>query len=127
MLDKLTEIHLSRLEPLLEAVGPYTQVIIFSDDLGTQNNSFISPKMYRELFFPRHKEIFEFVKKKSNLRTFMHSCGAISNLMPDLIEAGLDIINPVQTKAAGMAPEKLKREFGKDMVFWGGGVDTQFT
>jgi len=127
MFDKLTEIHLSRLEPLLEAVGPYTQVIIFSDDLGTQNNSFISPKMYRELFFPRHKEIFEFVKKKSNLRTFMHSCGAISNLMPDLIEAGLDIINPVQTKAAGMAPEKLKREFGKDIVFWGGGVDTQFT
>jgi uroporphyrinogen decarboxylase len=127
MLDKLTEIHLERLEPFIEAVDPYAQVIIFGDDLGTQNNSMISPDMYREIFFPRHKEIFEFVKKNSNMRTFLHCCGAIYDLIPDLIEAGLDIINPVQINAAGMEPEKLKREFGKDLVFWGGGVDTQHT
>jgi uroporphyrinogen decarboxylase len=64
MLDKLTEIHLERLEPFIEAVDPYAQVIIFGDDLGTQNNSMISPDMYREIFFPRHKEVFEFVKRK---------------------------------------------------------------
>ncbi len=127
MLDKLTEIHLARLEPLIEAVAPYAQVIIFGDDLGAQNNSLISPSMYRDIFFPRHKEIFEFVKKKSDMRTFLHSCGAISTLMPDLIETGLDIINPVQVNATGMEPEKLKKEFGKDLVFWGGGVDTQHT
>jgi uroporphyrinogen decarboxylase len=127
MLDKLTEIHLEKLEPFIEAVDPYAQVIIFGDDLGTQNNSMISPDMYREMFFPRHKEIFGFVKKKSSMRTFLHCCGAIYALMPDLIEAGLDIINPVQINAAGMEPDKLKREFGKDLVFWGGGVDTQRT
>jgi uroporphyrinogen decarboxylase len=127
LLDKLTEIHLERLEPFIDAVSPYAQVIIFGDDLGMQNNSLISPAMYRELFFPRHKEIFKYVKNKSNLHTFLHSCGAISNLMPDLIEAGLDIINPVQINATGMESEKLKREFGKDLVFWGGGVDTQHT
>jgi uroporphyrinogen decarboxylase len=125
MLDKLTEIHLERLEPLIEAVSPYAQVIIFGDDLGSQTNSLISPAMYREFFLPRHKEIFEYVKKKSDIKTFLHSCGAISNLIPDLIEAGLDILNPVQINATGMEPEKLKREFGKDLVFWGGGVDTQ--
>ena len=81
----------------------------------------------REIFFPRHKEIFQLIKKKSNLRTFLHSCGAISQVIPDLIEAGLEIINPVQTHATGMEPEKLKQEFGKDLVFWGGGVDTQHT
>jgi uroporphyrinogen decarboxylase len=127
LLDKLTEIHLERLEPFIDAVSPYAQVIIFGDDLGMQNNSLISPAMYRELFFPRHKEIFKYVKNKSHLHTFLHSCGAISNLMPDLIEAGLDIINPVQINATGMESEKLKREFGKDLVFWGGGVDTQHT
>ncbi len=127
VLDKLTEIHLERLAPFIDAVSPYAQVIIFGDDLGMQNNTLVSPDMYREIFFPRHKQIFEYVKKKSNMRTFLHSCGAISELMPDLIEAGLDIINPVQINAARMEPEKLKREFGKDLVFWGGGVDTQHT
>ncbi len=127
LLDKLVEYHIERLKPLLEAVSPYAQVLIMGDDLGMQNGPQISPKMYREIFFPRHKEIFQFVKKNSNLKTFLHSCGAIALLLPDLIEAGLDIINPVQTHAKGMAPEDLKREFGKDIVFWGGGVDTQHT
>lgn len=127
LLDTLVEYHLARLEPLLEAVSPYAQVLIMSDDLGMQDRPLVSPRMYRKLFFPRHKEIFQFVKQQSNLRTFMHTCGAIAPLIPDLIEAGLDIVNPVQTHATGMEPEKLKREFGNDIVFWGGGVDTQHT
>jgi uroporphyrinogen decarboxylase len=127
MLDKLVEYHIERLTPLLEAVSPYAQVLIMGDDLGMQTGPQISPKMYREIFFPRHKEIFQFIKKNSKLKTFLHSCGAISLLLPDLIEAGLDIVNPVQTHAKGMAPEEIKKEFGKDIVFWGGGVDTQHT
>lgn len=125
MLDKLTEIHLQNLEPVLEAVSGYVQIIQMGDDLGMQSGPMISPKMYREVFFPRHKRIYQTIKDKSDLYVFLHSCGEMSEFIPDLIEAGVDIINPVQTNTAGMEPERLKRDFGKDIVFWGGGVDTQ--
>jgi len=125
MLDKLTEIHLENLEPVLEAVSPYVQIIQMGDDLGMQSGPMLSPKLYREIFFPRHKKIYQLVKEKTDMYVFLHSCGAISEFIPDLIEAGVDIINPVQITAEGMEPEKLKREFGKDIVFWGGGIDTQ--
>jgi uroporphyrinogen decarboxylase len=81
--------------------------------------------MYHEIFFPRHRKIYQTVKNNSDLYVFLHSCGEISEFLPDLIEAGVDIINPVQFNTAGMEPANLKREFGKDLVFWGGGVDTQ--
>jgi uroporphyrinogen decarboxylase len=124
-LDRLTELHIRNLEPLLDAVAPYVQIIKMGDDLGTQTGPMLSPKLYRDLFFPRHKEIFGTVKRKTDLPVLLHSCGAIADLIPDLIEAGVDIINPVQIAARGMDPEHLKREYGKDLVFWGGGVDTQ--
>lgn len=127
MLDKLVEIYLSRLDPLLKAISPYVQIIQMGDDLGTQSGPMISPKLYREIFYPRHKKIYQYVKKNSNMYVFLHSCGAVSEFIPDLIEAGVDILNPVQISAEGMQPERLKREFGKDIVFWGGGVDTQHT
>ena len=85
----------------------------------------MSPELYRKLFKPRHSALCEYVKKNSNMHTFLHSCGAIAPLIPDLIEAGFEIINPVQTNAGGMGPEFLKREFGRDLTFWGGGVDTR--
>ena len=125
MLDRLTELHLQRLEPVLEAVSGYVQIIQMGDDLGMQTGPMISPAMYREIFFPRHLKLYKTVKEKSDLYVFLHSCGEISEFIPDLIEAGVDIINPVQTNTAGMEPERLKREFGRDLVFWGGGVDTQ--
>jgi uroporphyrinogen decarboxylase len=95
------------------------------DDLGTQQALQISPRLYREVFKPRERMIFETVRKRSSLHVFLHSCGAIADILPDLIEAGVEIINPVQTSARGMDPARLKREFGKDLVFWGGGCDTQ--
>jgi uroporphyrinogen decarboxylase len=95
------------------------------DDLGMQTGPMISPQMYRELFFPRHRKLYQRIKEKSDMKVFLHSCGEISEFIPDLIEAGVDIINPVQTNTAGMEPARLKREFGRDIVFWGGGVDTQ--
>ncbi len=123
--EKLTELYLENLPKVLDAVAPYAQVIRMGDDLGLQSGPMISPQMYREVYFPYHKEMFQMVKKKTDLYVYFHTCGAMSEFIPDLIEAGVDIINPVQVTAAGMEPEKLKREFGKDMVFWGGGCDTQ--
>jgi len=125
LLDKLVEMHLGNLEKLLPAVDGYVQIIQMGDDLGTQLALEISPKIYREVFKPRQRLIFEAVKKRSNLRLFLHSCGSIVDILPDLIDIGVEIINPVQTSARGMDPQKLKREYGKDITFWGGGCDTQ--
>jgi len=125
MVKKLTEIYMEKLPKVLDAVSPYAQIIRMGDDLGVQSGPMISPELYREIYFPYHKEMFQMVKEKTNMYIYFHTCGAISEFIPDLIEAGVDIINPVQITAAGMEPEKLKREFGKDLVFWGGGCDTQ--
>lgn len=127
MLDRLLEIHLGSLEPLLEAVKPYVQLVVMGDDLGMQSGPMISPNMYRELFLPRVKRLYGMVKQKSDLFVFLHTCGAVSAFIPDIIEAGVDVINPVQTSARGMDPAALKREYGRDLAFWGGGVDTQNT
>ncbi len=125
LLDKLVESHLDSLAKVLDAVEGYVQIIQMGDDLGTQQALQISPRLYREVFKPRERMIFETVRKRSSLHVFLHSCGAIADILPDLIEAGVEIINPVQTSARGMDPARLKREFGKDLVFWGGGCDTQ--
>jgi uroporphyrinogen decarboxylase len=124
-LDRLVEIHIQGLEPFLKAVGPYVQVIWMGDDLGMQMGPFMSPRMFQEVLKPRYKAIYDEVKKKSGLPIMLHSCGSIYRLLPDLIEMGVDIINPVQVSAAEMDPVRLKDDFGQDVVFWGGGVDTQ--
>lgn len=125
VLDRLTEIHLENLEKFLDAVEGYVQIVQFGDDLGSQQATLISPKLYREVFKPRHKLIFERVKRRAGMHVFLHSCGAIADILPDLIEVGVEIINPVQTSSRGMDPVRLKREFGRDVTFWGGGCDTQ--
>jgi uroporphyrinogen decarboxylase len=125
LLDRLTEIHLENLEKFLDSVEGYIQIIQMGDDLGTQLAPQISPQMYRRFFKPRHRLIFERVRRRTGIHVFLHSCGAIAPLLPDLIEIGVEIINPVQTSARGMDPETLKREFGRDLTFWGGGCDTQ--
>jgi uroporphyrinogen decarboxylase len=99
--------------------------VIEADDLGGQNAPLMSPRTYRSLIQPRHKRLFSFIKEQSPVKVFYHTCGAVKPLIPDLIEAGIDILNPVQISAAGMDLAELKREFGPDLVFWGGGVDTQ--
>lgn len=125
LLDKLTEMHLENLEKFLDAIEGYVQIIQMGDDLGTQLAPQISPQMYRKFFMSRHKQIYERVRRRKGIHLFLHSCGSIADLLPDLIESGVEIINPVQTSARGMDPERLKREFGKDLTFWGGGCDTQ--
>lgn len=108
--------------------GHKIQVISESDDLGSQAATIIDPDTLRQMVIPRFKTIFTHVKKRlPHVKTFMHSCGAIREILPDLIEAGLDILNPVQFTAAGMDLSGLKRDFGDVLTFWGGGVDTQST
>jgi uroporphyrinogen decarboxylase len=104
------------------------QVISECDDLGSQTTTIIDPSLLRQIVIPRLKVIFTHVKKRiPHVKTFMHSCGAIRELIPDLIEAGLDILNPVQFTAEGMGLKNLKKDFGDVLTFWGGGVDTQST
>jgi uroporphyrinogen decarboxylase len=124
-LDGLVEIYMPRLEKFLEAVGEYIDIIRFGDDLGMQSGPQISPRMYREFFKPRHQLMWKRAKQLANVKVMLHCCGGVRELFPDLIDAGLDAINPVQISCAGMDARDLKAEFGKEMVFWGGGCDTQ--
>jgi uroporphyrinogen decarboxylase len=124
LLDALLKRHLATLEKVCNAVGDIADIIRFGDDLGMTSGPFMAPEVYRKLFKPRHKILCDFVKSHSGMHTFLHSCGSISLLMPDLIEAGIEIFNPVQTNAYRMEPEFLKKEFGSDCTFWGGGIET---
>jgi uroporphyrinogen decarboxylase len=124
LLDELLKRHLITLGKVCHAVGDVVDIVRFGDDLGMSKGPFMEPAIYRQLFKPRHKILCDYVKKNSSMHTFIHSCGSISLLMPDMIEAGFEIFNPVQTNATGMSPEFLKKEFGKDCTFWGGGVET---
>lgn len=124
-LDRLLEIHLNNLERFLGAVGNNIDIILFGDDLGMQSGPQMSPEMYREYFKPRHKIMWAKAKELANVKVMLHCCGGVRELLPDLIDAGLDTINPVQITARGMEPEQLKKDFGKEIVFWGGGCDTQ--
>jgi uroporphyrinogen decarboxylase len=124
-LDKLTELHLHNLERYLNAVGESLDIILFGDDLGMQTGPLISPRMYREFFKPRHSLLWNTAKRLADVKVLLHCCGGVRELLPDLIDAGLDAINPVQISCAGMDAAGLKRDFGKEITFWGGGCDTQ--
>jgi len=125
LLDALMERHLAVLERVCRAVGDVADILRFGDDLGTNSGPFMSPATYRRLFKPRHAMLCDYVHRHSGMRTFLHSCGSIRALLPDLIEAGYDIVNPVQTDCRGMDAEGLKADFGGDICFWGGGCDTR--
>jgi uroporphyrinogen decarboxylase len=125
LLDALMERHLDFLAKVCEYLGDIVDIARLGDDLGTDDGLLIPPDSYRKLFKPRHKQLCNFIHANSSMHTQIHSCGSIYELIPDLIEAGIEIINPVQTNCKNMEPEKIKREFGKDIVFWGGGCDTR--
>lgn len=124
-MDKLADNWIEQLKKWLPAVKDYVHVVQVGDDLGMQLGPQISPQMYRDLIKPYHTRVYQYIKEHSGLPIFLHSCGSIYQFLPDLIEAGVDIINPVQYRAAEMDPIRLKREFGKHLTFWGGGCDTQ--
>ncbi len=123
--EKLSEIHLMNLEKWLSAVGPYIDVILFGDDLGGQQGPLISPDAYREFYKPYHRKLWGTAKELADVKVQLHCCGGIYELLDDLIDAGLDAVNPVQISCRGMDPARLKAEFGDRITFWGGGCDTQ--
>jgi uroporphyrinogen decarboxylase len=123
-LDRLVELHLANLERFLAAVGESIDIILFGDDLGMQNGPQMSPAMYEQFFKPRHARMWRRAKELADVKVMLHCCGGVRPLLPHLIEAGLDAINPVQISCAGMDPQDLKRDFGSTLTFWGGGCDT---
>ena len=110
---------------VLAEVGEYLQVVMVGDDLGTQHGPMISPEAYRKLVKPAQKRVWQFIKSRTKASLFLHSCGSVRKFIPDWIELGLDILNPIQVAARDMDPKELKREYGKNLTFWGGGCDTQ--
>ena len=127
LLEALCQAYERRTETYLNALGAHLDVILVNDDLGTQNGPMLSPNLYREMIKPYQKRFFGYLRRRFQGALLLHSCGAIGEFIPDLIECGVQAINPVQITAHGMDPQRLKREFGRDMVFWGGGCDTQGT
>lgn len=125
LLDALMERHLATLEKVCAAVGDCCDVLRFGDDLGTDRGPFMRPSVYQRLFLPRHKALNAYVHAHSKMKTFLHSCGSLYKLMPDLVEAGYDVINPIQFVARDMDVARLKAEFGAQVTFWGGGCDTR--
>ena len=123
--EKLYQVHLKNLDLWMSAVGPYIDVVLFGDDLGGQQGPLISPEAYREFYKPYHKKLWGRAKELADVKVQLHCCGGIYELIDDLINAGLDAVNPVQISCRGMDPARLKAEFGERITFWGGGCDTQ--
>ena len=124
--EKQTDIALENLKKLHEALGEYVDVVfICGTDFGTQQSTFCSAETFKELYMPYYVKMNRWIKENTKWKTFKHCCGAIEPFIPLFIEAGFDILNPVQCSATGMDPKKLKEKYGDRIVFWGGGIDTQ--
>ncbi|BCV22267.1 uroporphyrinogen decarboxylase family protein [Moorella sp. Hama-1] len=125
LLRKILDLYLEFYDLYLDEVGPYVHLVVHAEDYGMQAAPFISPKLYAEMFLPLHKELFSFIKKKApQAKIMLHSCGAVYPLIPLFIEAGIDVLNPIQHLAEGMDPARIKKEFGSEIVFHGG-IDIQ--
>ncbi len=125
LLDLLVEGYCRRIDRLAPVLRETVDIVLLNDDLGTQNGPMLSPATYRKMIKPYQARLFQHVKRAFGSPILFHSCGAVRDFLPDLIELGVDALNPVQISAAGMELRALKRDFGKDITFWGGGVDTQ--
>jgi uroporphyrinogen decarboxylase len=124
-LERMTQTIVRAQELFLDQVGDLLDVHFAADDLSGQNGPLISPKIYRRTVKPRWARIISLIKSKTRAKVFYHTCGAVDEFIPDLIEMGVDILNPVQVSAPGMDSAGLKRKYGKNLCFWGGGCDTQ--
>jgi uroporphyrinogen decarboxylase len=127
LMDRLVQANLERFERYAETVGRYVDVIQFEDDLGMQDRPLLRPELYRQVVKPYQARLFRFARSRCDAYLLLHTDGAVAPFIPDFIEMGIDALNPVQVSAAGMDTRTLKREFGDDIVFWGGGCDSQRT
>lgn len=125
LMDKVLDTKMAYWSKALEILGDTVDVVQEADDFSGQYAMLISPHTYRTLVKPRHKQLFDFIHAHTRAKIFFHSCGSVRPVIPDLIEIGVDILNPVQVSAKDMDSADLKREYGRDICFWGGGVDTQ--
>ncbi len=125
ILERTVQFQLAQWGRVLDLVGDMVDVAALSDDLGTQDGPMISPRLYREIFKPRLERITSLIHSRSRAKVYIHTDGSVYAFLPDLIEAGIDIINPVQTDCRDMQPDKLKRGFGRNLVFWGAGCNTR--
>ena len=124
-IERLTDMFIHNFDLFYGAVGDVCDIMMLHKDMGHQNGPMISPDLARKVFMPSFKKFVSHVKQKSNYKVMMHNCGSIYAFIPDLIDCGIDILNPVQFTARDMELKRLKSEFGQDLCFWGGGVDTQ--
>jgi uroporphyrinogen decarboxylase len=125
LLEFLTDNAMGFWDAMLSEVGDLVDVVCQGDDLGMQTGLQISPEMYRRFIKPCHQRLFSFIHEKSGAKLWLHSCGSIYDIIPDLIEVGVDALNPVQTSAKNMELWRLKRDFGTEITFWGGGIEIQ--
>lgn len=126
IMSQIEEIYEENCRRYLKEIGEYIQVFAYWDDLAAQNNLLVSPQDYRKLVKPKQRKLFELIKGMTKAKLFYHSCGTVRELIPDLIEIGVDILNPIQVSSYGMDTLELKKEFGDSITFWGGGCDTQY-
>jgi len=127
LLDKLMEFWMGLTDNVMKEVGQYIDIVKISDDFGTQRDTIISPELYRQMIKPRQKKLYSHIKSLTDAKLALHTCGSVYKIINDLIEVGVDVLNPVQVSAANMDSKKLKEEFGSRIAFWGGGCDTQRT
>ncbi len=125
LLDHTLQYWTDFLEGFLEEVGEYLDVICVGDDIAMQSGPLFSPEIYRSLVKPRQKALYSFIHRKTPAKVWYHSCGSVVEYIPDIIDNGADILNPVQISAKDMDPQVLKERYGNKIVFWGGGIDTQ--
>ncbi len=126
LVGKLADLKIEFWDALLDEIGDVVDIVGEGDDYGTQQSQLIAPEHFREFYKPHFLRVLRFIKKKSpSVKIMFHSCGNVRPIIPDLIEMNVDILNPVHVNADGMEPVQLKKDFGNDIVFWGGGVDTQ--
>ncbi|OHB63934.1 MAG: hypothetical protein A2168_01035 [Planctomycetes bacterium RBG_13_50_24] len=125
LLDKTLEFWLDYFDGFLAEVGDLVDIVMIGDDLAGQNGPLFSPDFYRKVVKPRQKRLVRHIKSLTNAKIWYHTCGACYKYIPELIDNGIDILNPVQIGLVDMDPRKLKEKFGKRLVFWGGAIDTQ--
>jgi uroporphyrinogen decarboxylase len=125
LLDRIGEFYVKFVDFIMAEVGDLVDIVKFADDMGSQQSLLLSPAAYRRIVKPRQAKLYAHVKEKYKKKILLHSCGSIRPIIGDLIEIGVDALNPVQISAKDMEPEKLKAEFGGKITFWGGGIDTQ--
>jgi uroporphyrinogen decarboxylase len=125
LLDRLVEANIRRFERYASTVGRYVDVVHFEDDLGMQDRPLLRPQLYRDAVKPYHAKLFAYARASTDAYLLFHTDGAVAAFMADFVEMGIDAVNPVQVSAAGMDTRELKREFGREVTFWGGGCDSQ--